>query len=167
MEPEVSLPHSQVPATCPYPVHTSTSNFLKIHLNVIHPFKPGSPQWSLSSRFPYQNPEHASSSLIRATRPAHLILLDFITRTILGDEYIKLSSSLYRFLYSPLTSSLLGPNTLLNTLFSNTLSLRSSLSVSDQVSNLAIHCKKYSKLILFVTYLFGERYFDSENLLQL
>jgi hypothetical protein len=33
--------------------------------------------------------------------------------------------------------------------------------------NLAVHCKKYSKLVLFVTYLFGERYFDSENLLQL
>jgi hypothetical protein len=35
----------------------------------------------------------------------------------------------------PVTSSLLGPNTLLNTLFSNILSLRSSLSVSDQVSH--------------------------------
>jgi hypothetical protein len=33
------------------------------------------------------------------------------------------------------TSSLLGPNTLLNTLVSNTLSLRSSLNVSDQVSH--------------------------------
>jgi hypothetical protein len=40
-----------------------------------------------------------------------------------------------QFLYSPLTSSFLGPNILLNTLFSNTLSLRSSLNVSDQVSH--------------------------------
>jgi hypothetical protein len=39
------------------------------------------------------------------------------------------------FLHSPVTSSLLGPNILLNTLFSNTLSLRSSLSVSNQVSH--------------------------------
>jgi hypothetical protein len=31
--------------------------------------------------------------------------------------------------------SLLGPNILLNTLFSNTLSLRSSVNVSDQVSH--------------------------------
>jgi len=35
METEGSLPHSQVPATCPYPqpaqVHTPTSHFLKIH----------------------------------------------------------------------------------------------------------------------------------------
>ena len=74
------------------------------------------------------------SSPIRATCPAHLIRLDFTTRTILGKEYRSFSSSLCSFLHSPVKSSLLGPNTLLNTLFSNTLSLRSSLNVSDQVS---------------------------------
>jgi len=42
------------------PVHRPTSYFLKIHLNIILPSKPGSPQWSLSLRFPYQNPVHAS-----------------------------------------------------------------------------------------------------------
>ena len=64
---------------------------------------------------------------------AHLIL-DFITRTVLGEEYRTLSSSLCTFLHFSLTSSLLGPNILLKILFSNTLSLRSSLNVSDQVS---------------------------------
>jgi hypothetical protein len=48
--------------------------------------------------------------------------------------YRSFSPSLCSFLHSPVTSSLLGPNNLLNTLFSNTLSLRSSHSVSDQVS---------------------------------
>ena len=37
--------------------------------------------------------------------------------------YTSLISSLCNFLHSPVTSSLLGPNTFLNTLFSNTLSL--------------------------------------------
>jgi len=49
--------------------------------------------------------------------PAHLIFLDFITRTIIGEEYRSLSSSLFRFLHSLVTSSLLGPNILLCTLF--------------------------------------------------
>ena len=38
-------------------------------------------------------------------------------------------------LHSPVTSSLLGPNILLNTLFSNTLNFLSSRNVSDQVSH--------------------------------
>ena len=74
-------------------------------------------------------------SPIRATCPAHLVLLDFTTRTMLGKGYRSLSSSLCNFLHYHVTASLLGPNTLLSTLFSNTLSLRSSLSVSDQVSH--------------------------------
>jgi hypothetical protein len=57
-----------------------------------------------------------------------------ITR-ILGQQYRSLSSSLCNFLHSPVTSSLLGPNILLNTPFSNTLNLRSALNMSDQVSH--------------------------------
>jgi len=38
------------------PVHTPTFHFLKIHLNIILPSAPGSPQWSPSLRFSDQNP---------------------------------------------------------------------------------------------------------------
>ena len=53
-------------------------------------------------------------SPVHATCPTHLILLDFITRTIFGEEYSSLNSSLYSFFHSPVTSSLLGPNILFN-----------------------------------------------------
>jgi len=53
----------------------------------------------------------------------------------MGEQYRSLSTSLCNVLHSPLTSSLLGPNTLLNTLFSNTLSLRYSINVNNQISH--------------------------------
>jgi len=48
-------------------------------------------------------------SPIRATCPAHLILLDFITRTNLDEEYKSLSSSLCSFLHTLATSFPLRP----------------------------------------------------------
>jgi hypothetical protein len=53
----------------------------------------------------------------------------------LSEEYRLWSSSLCSFPQPPVTSSLFGPNILLSTLFSNTLSLCSSLNVRDQVSH--------------------------------
>ena len=119
----------------PNSVHIPTSHLMEIHPNIIHPSTPRSPQWSPSFRFPHQEPIHPLSSPIRATCPAHLTLLDFITRTILGEEYKSLSSSLRSLLYSPVTSSFLGPSILLNTIFSNTINFISSRNINDQVSH--------------------------------
>ena len=45
----------------PNPVHITTSNLLEIYSNIIHPSTPRSPQWSLSLRFPHQDPIHPFS----------------------------------------------------------------------------------------------------------
>jgi hypothetical protein len=58
-----------------------------------------------------------------------------ITRIIYGEEYRSLSYWWCSFLHSHFTSSLLVPNILLSTLFSNTLNLRSYLNVSNHVSH--------------------------------
>ena len=91
----------------------------------------GLPNDLFPSGFPTRNLYTPLPCPIRATCPTYLILLDFTTCTIFGKE----NRSLCNFLHSPVTSSFLGPNTLLNTLFSNNLSLHSSLNVSDQVSH--------------------------------
>jgi len=59
MEPEGSLPHSQVLATCPYPEPARSSPYPHLPLPE-DPSTPRSPKWSLSLRFPHQNPVYAS-----------------------------------------------------------------------------------------------------------
>jgi len=135
MEQKGSLLRLQVPETCPYPEPDESSphpssHFLNTHFNIILLFTPGASKLSFSLRFHHQKPVYTSLFSINATCPAHLILLNFITRTILSEEYRSLSSSLFSFLYSFVTSSFLGTNILLRTLFSDTLILCSSFYVT-------------------------------------
>ena len=113
---------SSIQSINPHPTSWRSILILSFHLCL------GFPSGIFPSGFPTKTLCTPLFSTIRATRPAHLILFDFITWTILGEEYSLFSSSLCSFLHSPLISFLLrGPNILLNNLFSNTLSLPSSL----------------------------------------
>jgi hypothetical protein len=136
MEPEGSLPHSQVSAICPYPesARSSPTSWRSILL-LSSLLRLGLPSGLCPSEVPTKTLYTPLLSPLLATCPAHLVRLDLINRIIFGEQYRSLSSSLCSFLQSPVTSSLLDPNILLNTLFSNTLSLRSSFNVSDQVSH--------------------------------
>ena len=109
-------------------------HFLNIHLNIILPFKSGPSKWSPSLMFPHQHPVRTSSypTTCNMPRKSHSSQCDH--QNNIWGRVESLSSSLCSFLQSHVTASLLGPNILFSTPFSNTLSLRSSLKVRDHVS---------------------------------
>ena len=78
------------------PVHaTHPTSFRSIIILSSH-LRLGYPSGLCPSNYPIKTPYTPLLSPIRATCSDHLILLDFITRTILGEEY-RLSSSLCSF----------------------------------------------------------------------
>ena len=95
----------------------------------------GSPKWSLSFRFANQNPVYASPPFHTCHMPRSCHSSPFYNPNNIGLGLQIIKPLIMYFLHSLFTSSLLGPNILFNTLFSNTISLCSSINVSDQVSH--------------------------------
>jgi hypothetical protein len=87
MEPEGSLPHSQVTATCfyPEPAHTPNSTSKRSILILSSHLRLGLPSGLFHSGFSTQTLYKPLSSPVRATCPVHLILFGFITRTLVGE----------------------------------------------------------------------------------
>ena len=138
MEPEGSLPQSQVPATCPDPEpdqsmhHPPSWRYILIlssHLCLGLP----------SSLFLTGTPPKPCIRLSSPPYALHAPPISFFSIWSPVQYWVRITDheAPHYVVFSTLlfTSSLLGPNIPPNTLFSNTLSMHSSLNVSDQVSH--------------------------------
>src|SRR5215475_793093 len=88
--------------------------------------------------FPQSSPPTPCAHLYPPPYAPHALPTSFVSIFPPAQYWVRStdhSAPRYVAFTIPVTSSLLGPNTLLNTLFSNAFSLRSFLNVSDQVSH--------------------------------
>jgi len=140
MWPDTLFPHWQVPTTCPYPdpdqsiLSPIPTSWRPILILLFH-LRLGLPSVLFPTVFPPQNPVYTSPLPHTCYMPRLSHSSCFDHQHNIWWTVRSLSPTLCIFLHSPVTSPVLGPNILLSTLFSKTLSVRSSLNVSDQVSH--------------------------------
>jgi hypothetical protein len=122
--------------------------FCNIHSNTIFHLSLGLP----SGHFPSGHPTRIFYVfLISPTRDScltHSIIFHFITLIIFGEVYKCTSSSFCSFLYPPATSSPLGPNMLLSTLFSCSQTL--SIYFHPLMSETKFHAHKKQQRNFFL-----------------
>jgi hypothetical protein len=147
--------HKSSPPVCiPSQINSARNNpayFSMIHFKTILPYMSGSSYWSLSFWISQQNPACIPLLSHACYIPWHLIIL--IILIISGDEYKLWSSSLCNYLQPHIILSLLGPNILLTTLFSNTPNLCSSSNVSHPYKTI----NKITVLYIFNFYVFRQQ----------
>ena len=132
---------SPIQSIYPYPTSWRSILILSTHLRLGLPsgsFPPVSPSRHYIPPYPHPYASHAQAILFSSI----LSPAQYWVRSI-----NHFSSSVCNLLRSPFTSSLLGRNILLNTMFSNTLSFLSSHNVSYQVSH---PYKTIGKIIVLV-----------------
>jgi len=98
----------------------------------------------------------------RAPYSTHLILHYLITRIIFAKECRSHRSKLSNFLRAPIIFSLPNQNIFLSSLFSNTLSLSSTLIVKDQVSHQSPMQNKWKNYSSLFTSCFKKYYFTEQ-----
>jgi len=100
------------------PVHAPRPTTLRPILILSYHLRLGLPSGLFPSGFFTKTPHARFLSPIRATCPAHVVLLNLTTRIVFGDDCRSESSSLRSLLHFPVTSSLVDPNIVRNTLSS-------------------------------------------------
>ena len=113
------------------PVSVHLIYCIKIDFNIILPSTPRSSNGSLFFRFSHQTSVYTSlhPHTIYVPSPPHSF--HPISRIIFNAQYRSQSSSLCSFLHSPTTSSPLGLNICLSTLFQKALRLRSFFRMTN------------------------------------
>ena len=116
----------------PVNAHSPSTSWKSMLILLFHPLL-GLPSCLFPSGFSTKT-LYAALPPIRATYPTYTIFFIWSLENYLV-KIIQWSFSLFSTFYSPVTSSLLGPNVFFSTVLSNTLSLCCSLNARDHVSH--------------------------------